>query len=342
MCIIAIVLFAGASLFLAGALLLAGCGATSAPPAQEVVVYCSVDEDVAEPILKVFEQETGIHVLARYDTENMKTVGLVEKLRAEAARPVADVFWSGEVFHTILLARQGALESYRSDVTAAWPAGLADAEGRWYGFALRVRALVYNTARVKAAEAPARIEDLLDSRWRGRIVMASPESGTTGGHVASWFAWYGEERAQQILAGLKANDVRLVAGNSVVVRLVADGEADVGLTDSDDVYAGQRNKWPVAMKLVGHGTQGPLVIPNTAALVKGGPHPEAARRLMAFLLGEDVERRLARSDSHNTPVHASLAGEFPEYAITGRLPVDYEKVADCTPAAIRAATKILK
>ena len=52
--------------------------------------------------------------------------------------------------------------------------------------------------------------------------MASPESGTTGGHVASWFALVREERATQILAGLKANNVRLGAGNSVAVRLVAE------------------------------------------------------------------------------------------------------------------------
>jgi len=330
---------------LAAALALAsGCPGGQASPATagEVVVYCSVDQDGAEPILKEFERTSGIRVLARYDTESEKTVGLVEKIRAEAARPVADVFWSGEVFHTILLARQGLLEGYKSDATAAWPAGLADSEGRWYAFAMRARAIAYHTGRVTAAEAPERVEDLLDPKWRGRIAMASPESGTTGGHVASWFAWYGAERAEQILAGLKANQVRLVAGNSVAVRMVANGVVDVCLTDTDDVYAAQRNGWPVAMKLARHGDAGPLAIPNTAALVKGGPHPEAARRLMEFVLSEELERTLARSDSHNTPVHASVAKEFPEYALPDRLPVDYGKVADSTAAAIMAATKILK
>jgi len=328
--------------FAAVASTLAGCGGPTALPAGEVVVYSSVDQDGSEPILAQFERETGIRVLARYDTESTKTVSLVERIRAEAARPAADVFWSNEVFHTILLARQGLLDSYKSDATAAWPAGLADAQGRWYGFALRARVVAYHTGRVSAAEAPARIEDLMDAKWRGRIAMASPESGTTGGHVACWFAWYGQERAEQILAGLKANDVRLAAGNSVAVRLVASGVADVCLTDTDDVYAAQRNGWPVAMKLVRHGDGGALAIPNTAAMIKGGPHPEQARRLMAFLLGEEIERTLARSDSHNTPVHTSVAKEFPDYALPDRLPVDYEKAADSTAAAIRAATKILK
>jgi iron(III) transport system substrate-binding protein len=326
----------------AAASLAAGCGADSADDGRQVVVYTSVDQEIAEPVLAEFERSSGVRVLARYDTEAGKTVGLVQRLRAEAVRPAADVFWSGEVFHTVRLAQEGLLEPYRSDATRDWPAGLADPDGRWYGFALRARVVAWHTGRVRPEDAPSRLEDLLDEKWRGRIVMASPEFGTTSGHVASWFAYYGPERATQILERLKANQVRLVAGNSTAVRVVAGGEADVCITDTDDVYAAQRNGWPVAMRLLRHGDGGPLVIPNTASVVRGGPHPEAARLLMAFLLSEEVERLLARSDSHNTPVHPAVAAEFPQYAISGRLPVGYEKVAESIPRAVGAAVKALK
>jgi iron(III) transport system substrate-binding protein len=136
--------------------------------------------------------------------------------------------------------------------------------------------------------------------------------------------------------------VRLVDGNSTAVRLVGTGQADLCLTDSDDVYAAQRNGWPVAMKMLSHGSAGVLAIPNTAAMVRGAPHPEEARALMAYLLSEATERTLARSDSHNTPVRESVAREFPAYACPQRLPVDYEKVAECVPAAIDAARKFLR
>ena len=321
----------------------------SAPPPetpQQVVVYCSVDQQIAEPVLARFEKDTGVKVLARFDTEAAKTVGLVQRLRTESARPAADVFWSGEVFHTVRLAQEGLLAPYlgagEAPAPMPWPKGLADPQGRWHGFALRARVIAYHTGRVKAKEAPKRIEDLLDPKWRGRVVMASPEAGTTSGHVAALFVFYGPQVAEQMLKGLCANGVRLVSGNSTAVRMVATGQADVCLTDTDDVYAAQRNGWPVAMHLCGHGEQGALVIPNTVALIKGAPHPEAARRLMAFLLGEDVERMLAASDAHTTPVHESVAKEFPAYAIPDRLPVDYAKVADMLPAAIETATKILR
>ena len=237
---------------------------------QAVVLYCSVDQAVAEPIIAAFEKQSGIAVQARFDTEASKTVGLVRKIEAEANRPAADVFWSNEIFYTIRLARKGLLQPYRGGETADWPADLADEQGRWYGFALRARVIAYNTRKVTAAEAPKTLEELLAARWRGRIAMARPIAGTTVGDVSSWFVHYGAERAKQILAGLAANRVRLVDGNSLAVRAVAQGEADVCLTDTDDVYAAQRNGWPVAMHPLDQGGAGCLVIPNTVGLVRGG------------------------------------------------------------------------
>jgi iron(III) transport system substrate-binding protein len=311
-------------------------------PSREVVLYCSVDQQTAEPIIAAFERSSGIRVLARFDTEAVKTVGLVQRLRAKADRPEADVFWSSEIFHTVRLAREGLLQPYRTPATEAWPKEFADPEGRWYGFGLRMRVVAYHTARVMEAEAPATLEDLLDPKWRGRLVMGAPEFGTTCGQVAAWFVFYGEQRATEILEGLKANAVRLVDGNSTAVRMVATGQADLCLTDTDDVYAARRNGWPVAMKFLSHGGAGVLAIPNTAAMIRGAPHPAEARALAEFLLSDQTERLLARSDSHNTPVRESVAREFPAYASPPRLPVDYDKVADCVPTAIDVVRKVLR
>jgi iron(III) transport system substrate-binding protein len=222
------------------------------------------------------------------------------------------------------------------------PAAFADPNGCWHGFGLRARVIGYNTDRVAAAEAPKSLEEVLAPQWKGRLVMASPAFGTTGGDVASWFAHYGPDRARQILRGLKDNEVRLVSGNSTAVRMVATGQADICFTDTDDIYAGQRNGWPVAMNFLDQGGDGVLAIPNTAALVKGGPNPKSAQGLLRFLLSEELERRLVQSDSHNSPLHAEVAAEYPQYAIGHPLRVDYGRVADFLPEAIQAAREILE
>ena len=317
------------------------CKSKSNESRRQIVLYCSVDQVVAEPIVAEFEKQTGIKVLARYDTEAGKTVGLTQLLRAQKDSPVADVFWSSEVFHTIRLARERLLTSYHGDDVKDWP-GPADPQGRWYGFALRARVIGYSTKRVSSADAPKTLEELLESKWKGRIVMADPRFGTTGGDVASWFAHYGGEQATEILNALKNNEVRIVDGNSTAVRMVATGQADVCMTDTDDVYAAQRNGWPVAMNYLDQNGDGVLTIPNTVAIIKGGPNPDEAESLLKFLLSEKVERMLARSDSHNTPVRASLAAEFTDYAIPEPLEIDYEKVADELPTAIRRAGEVLR
>ncbi len=318
-------------------------GCRSEAPRQEVVLYCSADQQVAEPIIAEFQRQTGITVLARFDTEADKTVSLVNRLRAEAAHPAADVFWSNEVFYTIRLAREGLLAPYEGDNAAvlAWPEAFRDGPRRWHGFALRARVIAYGTRRVAADQAPGRLEDLLDGRWKDRIVMASPEAGTTGGDVASWLAHYGKGRAEEIMRGLKANRIRLAGSNSAAVQMIVAGQADVALTDTDDVYAAQRDGKPVAMKYLDQGGDGALVIPNTVAVMKGGPHPAAARRLVEFLLSERAERMLAEGDSHNAPVGAA-AKDFPALAIPRPLRVDPDAVVDCLPAAIEMSREILR
>ena len=308
---------------------------------REVVLYCSVDQSIAEPIIAEFEEQSGIKVLARFDTEASKTVGLVQRIRAEADSPIADVFWSSEIFHTIRLAREGLLAQYDSDQTTHWPAKFADPGRRWYGFALRGRVIAYGSDRVSINDAPRSLEDVLDIKWKGRLVMARPEFGTTSGDIASWFAHYGSERAKQILQLLKANEIRLVAGNSTAVRMVATGQADICLTDTDDVYAARRNGQPVAMNYLDQGGDGTLAIPNTAAVITGCPHSAEAAELMVFLLSERLEQMLAQSDSHNSPIHPSLSKQFEEYIISKPLDVDYEKVANHLPTAIKTAREIL-
>jgi iron(III) transport system substrate-binding protein len=319
------------------------CSAEHHPPRQ-VVVYCSVDQNIAEPIFAEFQRRTGIEVLPRFDDEGSKTAALAERLRSEAGVPFADVYWSNEIFHTILLAREGLFQPYVDSPAEAnsIPPRYRDAQGLWYGFALRGRAIAYSTVRVPKAEIPRGLEDLLRPQWKGRIAMAWPQFGTTGGEVASWYLHYGRSRFHEIVTQLKANEVKMVGGNSNAVRLVVNGLADAALTDTDDIYAEQQKGSPVALAYMDQNGKGSLAIPNTAAMVQGAPHREEAKALMAFLLSEHVEELLAKSEAHNMPVRASLATGFQQYAIPHPLDLSYEAIADQLPFATQAAAGILK
>jgi iron(III) transport system substrate-binding protein len=318
---------------------LVSCG--TRPQQKTVVLYCSVDQEIAAPIIAAFEKGTGIRVLVRYDTEASKTLGLVQKIRAESARPVADVFWSSEVFHTVRLAQDSLLQPHSSPTAKDRPAHFADPGGLWYAFAIRFRTMAWNTRRVTDAEAPRTLEDVLDPKWKGRIVMARPQFGTTSGDVASWFVHYGPQRATEILKALKANDVRFVDGNSNAIRDVASGKADICFTDCDDVYASQRNGMPVAMTPLDQDGRGALAIPNTVAAIKGAPHPTEAAILIDFLLGPDVDMMLLKSDAHTWPVRPVAEPQFRQYALEHPLDINYEEVAENMDLAVKTAGEVL-
>ncbi len=74
-------------------LLSAGCGQKDT---NEVVVYVSEDQVFSEPILKDFEADTGIRVMAVFDTEETKSTGVMNRLIAEKSNPQADVYWANE------------------------------------------------------------------------------------------------------------------------------------------------------------------------------------------------------------------------------------------------------
>ncbi|UCD75080.1 MAG: extracellular solute-binding protein [Phycisphaerales bacterium] len=325
------------------ALLLSAC---SDGESQTVVVYVSADDHIARRVIAAFEAQTGIDVKDLGDSEAVKTTGHVQRLLNEKDNPRADVFWSSEIFMTITLAEEGVLAPYESPATADWPAAFRDAGNRWYGFAARARVIAYAPDRVAPAEVPQTWQDLADPRLKGRIVMADPRFGTTGGHLGAMKAYWDQTESlgfyeDVFLPSLAENDVRIIpSGNAGVVRAIVAGEADLGLTDTDDVWAAQAQGYKVDLVYPRHGIkegiagQGTLLIPNTVALVAGGPNPEPAGRFVDFMLSEQVERMLAESVSHNIPLRPGLAASFSEYAVPDPLAVDYQRAASARGNAL--------
>lgn len=312
--------------------LLLALGATAcAPPAPEVVVYTSVDEVYARALFDAFEAETGVRVKAVYDAEEAKALGLVHRIVAEAGRPQADVFWNGEAARTALLASKGLLEPYRSPSAELIGREWRAPDGAWTGFAARARVIVYNPKAVP--EPPRSVEALADPRWKGRVAIANPMYGTTAAHLLALAQVRGEEAVLAWVRALKANDVRWVGGNSHVRDLVARGDCDLGLTDTDDVWIGKDRGDPIEMVY----PEPTLVIPNTVALVRGAPRPENARRFVDYLLSPRTEGILARGRSRQMPVRPQVEAPegVPSAARLDALPVDWGRLPEQEPLLAR-------
>ena len=282
------------------------------------MVYTSVDQPVAEPILREFEKQSGIRVDIRTDAEASKSVGLAERLRAERGNPACDVWWGNEVFHTIRLADEGVLAGYASPAGKDISDQFKDTDGKWYSTGLRARVIAQHGA---LGAEHASVRALTDPALRGRVAMARPTAGTTGGHVAALYAAWGADAADAFFRGLRANEVRLVGGNSVVAEQVGQGTFVLGLTDNDDVDAALAAGGEVRAVVPDQDGLGTLTMPTTVALVAGAPRPDEARKL----------------------IDAKFAGWSVRGGATGikSMSVDYREVARVMPAAVRRATDIL-
>lgn len=327
-----------------------GCErAGHAPDAGEVVLYSSVDDILLREIVDAFVDETGIEVRLVGDNEANKTTGLMQRVIAERDRAGADVWWSSEPFGTIRLASEGLLEPYESaageaSIEGGWPKELRGET--WYGFALRARVIAYAPERSPAP--PSSILDLIDPAWKGRVGMARPAFGTTRGHMGVLVSAWTEDGLAAWLEAMKANGLRIYDGNASVVRAIRLGEIDAGLTDTDDVWAAQRNGWDIEMAYETRGTgegqlraTGTIVFPNTVAIVRGGPNPDNARRLLDFLLSERVEAMMAASDSRNIPVHPGLRGKYAELLIPDAAEIDYDRVSGLIDEAMIICDEVL-
>jgi len=263
---------------------------------DEVVIYAAQDQVYAEPILREFEKETGIKVKAVYDSEAVKTVGLANRLLAERSHPQCDVFWGNEEMRTRQLAAQNVFRETNG----------------WAAFGHRSRRIVINTNFVNLVgmrstashtspekngtgwnpslpAAPTLLLELTNAIWRGKVALAFPQFGTTATHFHALKQLWGEAAWLEWCRALAANKPFIVDGNSVVVKFVGRGEAWIGLTDSDDIAAGQREGLPIAALPL---SEDQLLIPNTVGVIRNAPHPANAQRLFLYLHQRAVAEKL--------------------------------------------------
>src|SRR5712664_3099792 len=140
----------------------------------KVVFYTSIDLPIAEPIAKAFEAKyPGITVRV----ERTGSERVFQRIGQEYASNIhaVDVVNSSDAAHFIVWKRDGILAPYvPEDVAKFYPPEHRDVDGQFASFRVWLSIIAYNTNLVKAEEAPKSFADLLDPRWKGKIVKAHP------------------------------------------------------------------------------------------------------------------------------------------------------------------------
>jgi iron(III) transport system substrate-binding protein len=134
--------------------------------------------------------------------------------------------------------------------------------------------------------------------------VAKPLYGTTMSHLAALTLEVGEEKAFALFRSWRANGLNLAQSNGDVEERVAKGEADVGLTDSDDAFSAMDRQKPVNFRVLDQTADwhGSFLVPNTVAMLKNCPHPAEAKAFIDYLLRPETEKWLAEHGARQIPV----------------------------------------
>src|SRR6267143_1822192 len=151
----------------------------------QVIYYTSTDLPVAEKVAKAFEAKyTGITVrVARTGAERV-----FQRIGQEYASNIhaVDVVNSSDAAHFIVWKRDGILAPYVPEDVAKYPPEHRDVDGQFASFRVWLSIIAYNSSLVKPEDAPRSFADLLDPKWRGKIVKAHP--GYSGTILTATFA----------------------------------------------------------------------------------------------------------------------------------------------------------
>jgi iron(III) transport system substrate-binding protein len=272
------------------ALALAGCGGGDDEAGSgdgKLTVYSGREEELVEPLLQQFEEESGIDLEVRY----ADSAELAATIAEEGDNSPADVFFAQDPGSLGAVAKEGLLAELPEDALERVDERYRDPEGRWVGTSGRVRVIAYNTDELSEDEVPDSVLDLTDPKWKGKIGFP-PTNASFQAFVTALRLSAGEDRAREWLEGIKANDPKLYEKNTPVVEAVAAGEIQVGLVNHYYLYLVKEESpdAPVANHFLDGDDPGALVSVAGVGIVEGTDNEDGARELVDFLLSEQGQR----------------------------------------------------
>jgi iron(III) transport system substrate-binding protein len=222
----------------------------------KVVWYTSLALPSAEKVAKLFEAAyPGIKVEVHRTGSQRILQRVMQELQANIK--LVDVIHTSDAGHFVLLKEKKLLMKYTPAGVDAFPAGFKDKDGYYYGLRATVNVIAYNTKLVPAAEAPKTWKDLLDPKWKGKLVTAHPGySGVIATHVLALVHLHGWDYFKQ----LAQNKLMLVQSAVDPAGVVASGERLVAVDGGDYYYQMKKKGNPIETVYPKEGV--PLVVPH--------------------------------------------------------------------------------
>ena len=266
--------------------LLAGCAA----PAEEgsdaaFTLYSGRDEDLVQPLIDAFTEETGIEVEVRYGN----TPEMAALLLEEGDASPADVFLSQDAGALGAIADEGLFTTLPEDITGAVVPEFSSTDGSWVGVTGRARVVVYDGETLTEDDLPDTIDGYVTEEWAGRLGVA-PTNASFQSFVTALRVIEGEDAAEQWAQALADNDPQIFESNIPILTAVNDGVIEAGLINhyywfrqANEVGA---ENMRAQLKYLTAGDAGSIVNVTGAGLLNGAAENEDALAFIEYLVSE--------------------------------------------------------
>ncbi|MBL8313469.1 MAG: ABC transporter substrate-binding protein [Rubrivivax sp.] len=290
-------------------------------------VICSVQVEWCNLIQTTFSRVTGIKV----NMVQRSTGEALAQINAERANPKTDLWFGGTGDPHLAAAAQGLTEVYRSPVLPqlhAWAQRQAEQSGyRTVGIYLGPLGFAYNTELLakRRLPVPRSWADLLRPEFKGELQMANPaSSGGAYTAVATMIQVMGEEKAWDYMARLHRNISTYPRSGEAPIKAVSRGEASAAIVFIALGPGEKAQGFPVETLTPSEGTGAEI---GAMSIIKGAPHPQAARQLYDWALTPQAQQFAFAARGFQVPSHKAtpLDPRVPDIKKLKLIDYDYAK-----------------
>ena len=250
----------------------------------ELAYYGTLPIDEFLPLARVYNSRYRAMELNHYFSPRD---GILNRTLTEtrAGRHAVDVV-QVDLSYGYQLMNANLVQAYQVPGANRYFDGTFDPRGNWHSMYYLTTALMYNTAAVKAEQAPKSYEELLSPSWKGKMLF-DPEAGYI---LAAMEAAWGRDKAVNYLSRLSKQDLSYRRGGTLTTQVVTSGEFPIGIAINGETSAAIREKGaPLGFKVLAPA----IVKPEGLFVMKNAPHPHAALLFAEWVLSDEAQNFLA-------------------------------------------------
>jgi iron(III) transport system substrate-binding protein len=282
----------------------------------KVIWYTSTPLIQGQKIIALFEKQYGIKV------DMFRTGGsaVLRRFQQEIAsgRVATDVLTTSDPAAAAALTAKGTFVAFKPKNFDKIPDAAKDKDGNFIAQRLNMMTIYLRSDKVAEADQPKTWNDLVDPKYKGKLVIADPNFTSLQVSVIGMMS---KERGWGFYEKLRANDALVVPSNQQVSDMLKRGERliAVGALDS---YAADDRKAGHPMKTL-YPSDGVFVIPSPTSVVKGGPDPNAGKLFAEFMITDEVQKIFPADGGFAARSDVAAPAGSPPLSSIKILPVDY-------------------